>query len=288
MLTLTREFHGDDREHVAPMLQELRLPYMAADYETKIKDQYYMSRISDDPIQLVRDLVENEHWRRIEQQLNNMQKKADLRYPEAAIDDSINDPERNLDTHLISMLEKCDWIFGARDLIVTGMTGTGKTYISNALLRRALEYGLAGRYVRAGTILHELEAADTLGNLPDKLVQISKFDLLVIDDFGLMKLDLDKCRNLFELIDSRTGRHSTVLVSQIPVSEWYDLFSNATYADAVLDRLTHQAYRLEMNGPSMRRKDPPPPPPVSDPADVPMTDAQWDARFTFPTKTQTE
>lgn len=251
----TMELHDDGHESaVVSMLQELRLPYMAADFEKRIRDPLYMGDVSNDPQQFVRDLVTEEHWRRIVQRTKTLRRKACLRYPDAVLDDALKDPERDLDTSLISLLSECRWVMDGQDLIITGMTGTGKTYLANALAGCALNHGLASRYMRAGDVLRELEAADTLGTLPDTLKKLSKFDLLVIDDFGLMKLDLDKCRNLFELIDSRTTRLSTMIVSQIPVSGWYDLFSNATYADAVLDRLTHQAYRLQMNGPSMRRK----------------------------------
>lgn len=84
--------------------------------------------------------------------------------------------------------------------------------------------------------------------------KLKKYDLLILDDFGLMNFDLDMCRNLFQLIDLREGRASMIIVSQYPVSEWYDLFSSHTYADATLDRLTSTAYRLEFKGESLRRR----------------------------------
>ncbi len=137
--------------------------------------------------------------------------------------------------------------------MITGRS-SGKTYLSNALCISALRQLKTVQYVRANTLMLELEQARLKATYLDYVRDLAKQDLLVIDDFGLMELDLDKCRDLFEVIDSRDGRKSTVIISQFPVKSWFDLFGEHTYADACLARITDKrhSYRLEMNGISMR------------------------------------
>ena len=111
---------------------------------------------------------------------------------------------------------------------------------------------VADVYVKASTLIYELEQAQVTDEYLNYTKKLAALDLLVIDDFGLMELDIDKCRNLFEVIDSRDCRHSTMVISQIPISSWYELFQDNTYADACMDRIVHNAYRLEFNGRNMR------------------------------------
>lgn len=108
-------------------------------------------------------------------------------------------------------------------------------------------------YIRANYLLQEYEKARSTGNYYDYMSKISGHDLLIIDDFGLMELDIDKCRDLFEIIETRDYRKSTMIVSQLPVIKWWDLFKDNTYADAGLSRMTSKAYRLECNGRDMRK-----------------------------------
>ena len=152
-------------------------------------------------------------------------------------------------------LKKATWIDEGRNLVVTGMTGTGKTYYVNALAVAALKQFKEVRYYSASKLLLELSAHEQVDDSLKFLgimENIAQVDLLIIDDFGLMNLDVEKCRHLFEILDSRERRKSTVLVSQIPVKEWYDLFKDCTYADACLDRVLCKAYRLEFKGESLR------------------------------------
>ena len=155
---------------------------------------------------------------------------------------------------MIERLNECTWIDEAKNLLITGLTSSGKTYLSNALCISAIRQFKSVRYIRANILIGELEQARIKNTYWDYLNKLSKFDLLAIDDFGLMDLDLDKCRDLFEVIDGRDGHRSTVIISQFPVKSWFDMFADNTYADACLARLTDKkrAFRLEMNGKSMR------------------------------------
>lgn len=168
------------------------------------------------------------------------------------MDKSIYEPGRMLDTASIEQLSTCKWIEEGRNLIITGATGAGKSYLANALCTAALRQFKSARYIRANTLMNELDQARIKSTYLDYINHMAKLELLVIDDFGLMELDLDKCRDLLEVIDSRDARKSTMFVSQLPVKSWYELFADSTYADACLDRMVHKAYRLELNGKNMR------------------------------------
>ena len=137
------------------------------------------------------------------------------------------------------------------------MTSSGKTHLSNALCISAIRQLKTVRYIRANTLMLELEQARLKSTYLEYVTALSRFDVLAIDDFGLRELDLDKCRDLFEVIDGRDGRKSTVIISQLPVKSWFDLFKESTFADACLSRITDRrhCYRLEMNGISMRESE---------------------------------
>ena len=202
-------------------------------------------------------LVDAEWQSRADKRFSRLLKDASLRYPAADIDKTIYLPERQLDTNTIEKLSTCHWIEEAKNLIVTGVSASGKTFLVNALCVTALRQSKHVRYIRANTLMQEMEHARITSEEMDYLKKITKLDLLVIDDFGLMDLDIDRCLHLFEVLDSRDGRKSTVIISQFPVSSWFDMFVDNTYADACLTRFTdkHHTYRLEMNGINMRETD---------------------------------
>jgi len=199
-------------------------------------------------------LVNYEWQLRYDKKFNKYLKEAKLRYPQADFDESIYDPARKLNTSVIEKLSTCEWIDEGRNVIITGLTGSGKTYLSNAFCIAAIRQFKTVRYVRGNTLMLELEQARTNNEYLDYVNKISKYDLLAIDDFGLMDLDLNKCMDLFEVIDGRDGRKSTIIISQFPVKSWFDMFADSTYADAILSRITDRkhSYRIDMKGKNMR------------------------------------
>lgn len=201
------------------------------------------------------EIVDKEWQLRYNKKFNRYLKNAHLRYPSADLDETIYDPARKLDTATIERLATCHWVEEGKNLLITGMTSSGKTHLSNALCISALRQLKTVRYIRANILMLELEQARLKSTYLDYVNSLAKVDLLAIDDFGLMDLDLDKCRDLFEVIDSRDGRKSTIIISQFPIKTWFDLFAEHTYADACLARITDRkhSYRLEMNGISMRQ-----------------------------------
>lgn len=202
--------------------------------------------------QIVQKLVDAEWDLRYNKKLNRFIKKATLKYPGADFDESIYDPERMLDTYTIEELAKCKWVEQGKNLIITGKTSSGKSYLANALCVCALREFKTVKYIKASQLINELAKAEKTDGYQELLNQMASYDLLAVDDFGLMNLDINKCRNLFEVFDSRDPHKSTLVISQIPVSAWYDMFQEHTYAEACLARMLSEAYRLEMNGKNMR------------------------------------
>jgi DNA replication protein DnaC len=200
----------------------------------------------------VRKIVDAEWDLRYNKKLNRFIKKATLKYPSADFDETIYDPERMLDAHIIEELAKCNWIEQGKNLIVTGKSSSGKSYLANALCICSLRRFRTVKYIKASQLINELSKAEKMDNYQEILNQMASYDLLAVDDFGLMNLDINKCRNLFEVFDSRDPHKSTLVISQIPVASWYDMFQEHTYAEACLARLLSEAYRLEMNGRNMR------------------------------------
>ena len=232
-------------------LKSFRVPEMAHILEEQMKDpnadlNTFMERMTA--------MVDAEWQARADKRFNRLMKEAHLRYPVADLDETIYRPERQLDTQTIERLSTCHWIEEGKNLIVTGSSASGKTYLINAFCITAMKQSKSVKYIKVNTLMSEMEQARIKSTNLDYLNKLTKLDLLVIDDFGLMDLNLDKCRDLFEILDTRDRRKSTVVISQFPVSTWFDMFADNTYADAYLTRITdkHHTYRLEMNGINMR------------------------------------
>lgn len=238
------------QNEICMKLKKMKMSGMADEYMKQSKDPNQELRSFDERFT---EIVEFEHSLRYNKKYERFLKRATLKYPAADFDKSIYDPDRLLDTDTIERLATCDWIAEGKNLIITGATGAGKSYIASALCVSALHQFKTVKYIRANTLMNELEQARIKSTFLDYINTMAKFDLLVIDDFGLMELDLDKCRDLFEVIETRESRRSMIIVSQLPVKSWYQLFADNTYADACLDRIVHKAFRLEFKGRNMRK-----------------------------------
>lgn len=235
--------------NLSQKLRKMKLSGMADELDRQAMDPNIDLRDVDERIT---ELIEAEWDLRYNKKLNRFLKKACLRYPTATLDETIYDADRKLDYQSIEQLATCEWIDHRRNLLITGKSSTGKSYMANALGVCAIKQFRSVKYVKASVLMAEYEQAEVKGEILEYLKMMSSLALLIIDDFGLMNLDPNKCRNMFEVLDSREGRGSTIVISQLPVSSWYDLFSNNTYADACMERLIRGAYRLEFNGRNMR------------------------------------
>ena len=183
---------------------------------------------------------------------NRYLKKATLKYPGAYLDEKLTDPERRIDVNAVEQLSECNWIDEGKNPTVTGMTGTGKTYLVCALAVCAIRKFYSVRYIKASTLINEAAAATAAGTIIDYENLMIGYDLLIIDDFGFMSINTDDCLRLFEILDGRVARKSTLVSSQLPRDSWYDIFEDNTYADACMDRLIKGSYRLELSGPSLK------------------------------------
>lgn len=172
---------------------------------------------------------------------------------QAAVEDIEYSAKRKIDKQLMQSLITMDFIRNHQNIIITGKTGTGKSYIAQALANRAILDGFKAYYIRVPTLLEEIKIARADGTYTSLLRKYSRFKLLVLDDFGVSQISSDDATNLFEIIEDRTEINSTIITSQLPLSQWYDYLNNDTVADAILDRVVHSSHRIELEGESMRK-----------------------------------
>lgn len=160
---------------------------------------------------------------------------------------------RGLDKALMLQLSSCQWIKSHQNILVVGPTGTGKTYLACALAHKACLEGYSASYMRLPRLLPELTIAKGIGTHIKKLQELAKIEVLILDDWGLMSMNAEHRRDLLEILDDRHDKRSTIVTSQLPVKHWHESINDNTLADAILDRLVHNAHRIELKGESMRK-----------------------------------
>jgi DNA replication protein DnaC len=198
-------------------------------------------------------LIDREMTERNDRRLQTRLRKAKLKH-NAAIEDIDYRAPRGLDKGLMLKLSSCQWVKEGLNLIINGPTGAGKTWIACALAHKACREGYSAQYLRLPRLFEELSLAHGDGRFPKLMTAFAKTDLLILDDWGLAKLAAEQRRDLLELLDDRHGSRSTIVTSQIPVDHWHEMIGDPTLADAILDRLIHNAYRINLKGESMRKR----------------------------------
>jgi DNA replication protein DnaC len=198
-------------------------------------------------------LVDAEHLARDNKRIARLLREAKLRLPSACLEDIDHAPKREIDRGQIRQLSTGRWIADHANVIITGMTGVGKSYIACALGQQACRAGFRALYRRVPRLFEELALAHADGTYTRLLGRLAKIDVLVLDDWGLAPLKDQERRDLLEILEDRHGLRSTVITSQLPVGKWHDHLGDPTIADAVLDRVVHNAHRIVLKGPSRRK-----------------------------------
>lgn len=196
-------------------------------------------------------LVDAEFSDRESEKLGKRLKSARLKQNAVIEDIDFHNP-RGLERGLITQLSTGDWLRDGLNVLITGPTGVGKSYLTCALAHKAAKLGYSPAYYRASRLLQDLLVARMNGTYNKLLMKLSKVDLLIIDDFALVPISEEGSRDLLEVTDDRCGHRSLLIASQIPVEDWHRTFENPTLADAILDRVVHSAYKIQLTGKSLR------------------------------------
>jgi DNA replication protein DnaC len=258
--TTTEEVIAMLHQPLLAPLRALKLTGMAEALEQQLAQPQSVVELSFE--QRLALLLEREQLQRDNRRLARLLRAATLRVPACVEDIDYRHP-RGLQRAQMAALASADWIRRGQNLCLTGPTGCGKTWLACALGNQACRQGLSVRYLRLPRLLEQLRIAHGDASWARRMGQLAKTELLVLDDWGLHKLNAAQRQDLMELIEERHGRCATLIASQLPVEHWHELIGEATLADAILDRLLHNAHRLSLTGESMRRSSAPSDPPVT-------------------------
>lgn len=203
--------------------------------------------------ELLSMLVDSEWDERYNRKLDRSVKNARFRY-KAAVEQINFDTDREINKNHVLRLADCAFIDKKENVLITGSTGIGKSYIASAIGHQACSLGYKVMYEHTAKLFARLKMSKADGTYLKEITRMEKQDLLIIDDFGIQPLDQLSRTILMEIIEDRHGKRSTLFTSQVPVSQWYEVIGEQTIADAILDRIIHDAHRLELKGESMRKK----------------------------------
>ncbi len=236
-------------KETAKKMGDMRLYGMQTAFKTFVELPPPVSFTNDE---MAHYLVQNEWDDRKHRSLQRNIKTAKFRYI-ANVEGIDYNPKRELDKNQIDRLFTCDFIKKGQDVFITGSTGTGKSYITSAVGHQACLLGFKVYYANTAKLMSILKMAKADGSHLKELSRIEKQDLLILDDFGIQAFDAGSRALLMDIVEDRHGKHSTIIASQVPVKNWYDVIGEQTVADAILDRLVHQSVRIELKGESLRK-----------------------------------
>lgn len=238
-----------------PTLQKLtamRLDGMVKAWQEQQDDPQYAALGFDERFGLI---VDAEVLHRENRGMTRRLREARLRIAQACLEDLRKADQRGIDRALMRQLATCQWIVAHKRVLITGATGTGKTYVACALAHQACRKGHRTLYRRIPRLLDELSLARADGSYANLMTRFAQSDLLVLDDWGLVTLNDKQRRDLLEVLEDRYGERATIITSQFPTSDWHAYLGEPTLADAIMDRLIHGAYKITLKGPSQRKED---------------------------------
>jgi DNA replication protein DnaC len=231
-------------------MHELSLTGMAQAFEVFLQLPIHQHPTAD---LMLAELVETEHLHRWQRKTELSIKNARFRY-RASIEEVDYLPERNLDKNLMLRLADMSFISRHENVLIVGATGSGKSFLATALGYQACQKGYKVGYFALPKLLQKLHLATADGSYAKELARIERLSLLILDDWGLPVLDLSARMALLQMMEDRHGKGSVIITSQLPVAKWYEYLADPTLADAILDRILHQAHRIELKGGSMRKR----------------------------------
>jgi DNA replication protein DnaC len=237
-------------DQVQQQLSKLRLHGMSLRWQALIDTRKIHDLSFADGLQL---LLQSEADERDNNRFSRLRKTAGFRY-QASLDELKYDKSRGIDESFISRLATADYIRKGEPILITGATGSGKSFLASALGHHACLQGYKVLYFNMQKLLSRTKLARVEGSIIKLFDRLAKTDLLILDDFGLTHLDRQQQLDLMEMIEDRHGRKSTLIASQLPIASWFEIIGEDTIADAILDRLINTAYRIELKGESMRKK----------------------------------
>ncbi len=232
------------------MMRKMKLLGMHKTFKTSIDSGNTEKYTSDE---MVSTLVQSEWDERKNRSVERQRKNARFRY-KAYMEEVHFDTNRNIDRNELMRFGDCTFINNNENIVITGSTGIGKSFIASAIGHQACSLGHKVIYYSISKLMNKLKIARADGSYIKEVARIERHNLLILDDFGLQPLDAQCRAMLMEIIEDRHGKGSTIITSQVPVSSWYEIIGEQTIADAILDRIIHQAHRLELRGESMRKK----------------------------------
>ncbi|MCK0125299.1 IS21-like element helper ATPase IstB [Gelidibacter sp. F2691] len=231
-------------------MQKMRLNGMKRAYESSFETRNQDTFTNDE---FIAWLIESEDNGRNNSRTERLLKNAKFHY-QASLEQVSYTSDRNIDRNQLSRLSDCSFIDRNENIIITGCTGTGKSFLATALGHQSCIKGYKVLYYNLGKLFQKLMMAKADGSYIKELNKIESHGLLIIDDFGLQAINNEKQMILMDLVEDRNQKRATIFCSQLPVKNWYDLIEEKTIADAILDRIIHSAIRFELQGESMRKK----------------------------------
>lgn len=237
-------------EQIQQQLSKLRLHGMSLRLQALLETRKLHDLSFTDGLKL---LLQSEEENRDNKRFTRLRKTASFRY-QASLEELKYDKARGLDQSLISQMATATYIGKGESILITGPTGSGKSFLASALGHHACQQGFNVSYFNMQKLLLRSKMARVEGTIIKLFDRIAKADLLILDDFGLTHLDRQQQLDLMELVEDRHGKKSTIMASQLPVASWFDVIGEETIADAILDRLINTSYRIELKGESLRKK----------------------------------
>lgn len=231
-------------------MKKMKLLGMFRAFKTSIESGKTDNYTSDE---MISNLIQSEWDDRKNRGIERHLKNARFRY-KASLEELNFQTERNIDRNQLMRFGECSFINKNENILITGSTGIGKSYIASAIGHQACSLGFKVAYHNTSKLMGKLKIAKADGSYAKEIAKIERQNLLILDDFGIHPFDAPGRAMLMEIIEDRHGKGSLIVTSQVPVSKWHEVIGEKTIADAILDRIIHESHRMEMKGESMRKK----------------------------------